>query len=129
MEIGLSGQEVPPLSLINRLNDVEQLLETSQYTFSVSNEGSLEAATQQFGSLKNHATINVRDIEKQDASASQEKFDLILIFNNRLLDSNWDSIIKNAVKLLKENGRICILDIDQPQLQLGTILGSLQGPK
>lgn len=111
------------------LKDTTNFLDTAQYTFSVRRESSLQAAADQFGSLKNRVSINVQDIEKHEITTGQQKYDLILLFNFGLVTSFSDTIIPNAVKSLSETGCICIIDIDQPQLQLGTILGSIQGDR
>lgn len=114
---------------MSKLKDAAELLETAQYTFSVGHESAVQAAADQFGSLKNRVPINVQDIGTHEITADQQKYDLVLLFNNRLSASNPEPIIANAVKLLKETGRICVVDIEQPQLQLGTILGSILGSK
>ncbi|KAJ5403181.1 hypothetical protein N7509_003052 [Penicillium cosmopolitanum] len=128
LEIDLGGGELPPVSLVSKLKDAAKFLETGQYTLSGGHE-SLQAAADQFGSLKSRVHIDVQDIGKLETTASQQKFDFVLLFNTKLATSSPGPIVANAVKLLKETGRICIVDIDQPQLQLGTILGSIQGDR
>jgi hypothetical protein len=113
---------------VSKLKDAANFLETGQYTLLGEHE-SLQAAADQFGSLKNRVRIDVQDIGKLEVTASQQKFDFVLLFNAKLATSSPGPIIANAVKLLKEKARICIVDIDQPQLQLGTILGSIQGDR
>lgn len=113
---------------MSKLKDAAKFLETGQYTLSGGHE-SIQAAADQFGSLKSRVHIDVQDIGKLETTASQQKFDFVLLFNTKLANSSPGPIVANAVKLLKETGRICIVDIDQPQLQLGTILGSIQGDR
>lgn len=117
------------MPLIPMLKDAADVLDTAQYSFSVRHESSLQAAADQFGSLKNRVSIDVQDIEKHETMTGQQKYDLILLLDFGLVPSFSKTIIPNAVKYLSEKGRICIIDIDHPQLQVGTILGSIQGER
>lgn len=127
LEIGLGGDKFAPVSLMSKLKDTAEILETAHYTFTVGHENSQQAAADQFGSLKSRVHVNVLDIEKPEVAEDKENFDLVLLFNAGMATSNPEIIISNTAKMLKETGRICIVDIDQPLLQLGTIIGSIQG--
>lgn len=115
LEVGTSIGDSGPISLVAQLSDSAKILDTSDLTFSVPIEGSVESASAQFGDLKSR--VNFRN---QSDLSGDDKFDVVVVF------SPGTTLTAESVKdLLKPNGRVCIVGIEWPGSAVAALLESV----
>ncbi|KAL1982812.1 hypothetical protein VTN96DRAFT_872 [Rasamsonia emersonii] len=123
LEVGLTT--ATPLSLVARLPSCGQILQTASYTFSVPSEKAVPSVEQQFGSLREAVAIQVEDLELR-SQALDATYDIIILFDPGYASISPKDVLHTMRNLLKDGGKIVLVEISRPQLRLGTILGSLQ---
>lgn len=123
LEVGLTAQT--PLSLVARLPSRGQILQTAAYTFSVPSEEAVPGVEQRFGSLREAVSIQVADLELR-SQALDTTYDIIILFDPGYASTSPKDVLRTIRNLLKDSGKLVLVEINRPQLRLGTILGSLQ---
>lgn len=123
LEIVHSSENSTTGSILPQLESAEDILDTINYTVVVQNEKSVGIVESQLGALKDLVSLEVRGTEK-DAQDSERQFDLVLVFKAAQKDP--DLLLREAKTFLKESGRVCVIEMGKPLLDLGIRLAALQ---
>ena len=93
-----------------------------KYLFSTSNEGDLKEAKEQLGTTNANVTFKTLSIEKELTSQGLEgeTFDLI-IASNPLRAQDDEKTLTNMKKLLKPDGKLCLLNVARPATGLSMV--------
>ena len=96
------------------------------YVFSTSNEGELTEAKERLGVTNASITFKTLSIEKEPNSQGfeGEAFDMI-IASNPLRAQDDDKTLMNMKKLLKPEGKLCLVNVARPATGLSMVFKCL----
>ena len=99
------------------------------YVFSTSNEGDLKEAKERLAATNASITYKALSIEKELSSQGfeGETFDMI-IASNPLRPQDDDKTLTNMKKMLKPEGKLCLVNVARPATGLSMLFRCLASP-
>ena len=75
--------------------------------------------------LSAEAKVLIIDLDPFKQGFEDHTFDIIIATNSLYTVQNMDKALANALKLLKPGGKLCLIEVTNPGLRLGIVLGCL----
>ncbi|CRG92673.1 Nonribosomal peptide synthetase 14 [Talaromyces islandicus] len=123
LEIIHSAENSTTGSILPQLQSAEVILDTSKYTVLVQNEKAAKTVESQLGTLTDLISLEVSATDNSVQDHGRQ-YDLALVVN--IAHKDPDVLLCEAKSSLKEGGRVCIIEIGEPLLNLGIGLAALQ---
>ena len=127
LELGASTQTATSSIFSSVLDAEETALPSFDYVFAASNEATLDCAKTQLQNWKNRISFKHLDPSKSPTTQDFKdgSYDLVIVSDLQLVAQDPNAVLTNLRKLLKPGGRLCIVQIENPRVELALILGSL----